>query len=649
MNKTAETSAELIRFDFRTRAVLAAMCLLFLIATALEVHTSSLGYWTSILRDGEPAPILIGTPHEVRSDEWRGMTPMILSQYKLGFPMLNPSIGGGATPLFASLPVRHWAMFVRPQFWGFFTIGVQRGFAFYWDSKALGLCVGMFLLLMLLTNNHFGVSLLGAGWALFSGFTQWWYGSALLLETGCLALLIVAAHYMLLSPSRRAIAVASIVFAVSALNFGLTFYPPFTLPLFYLGIAILAGSLLPRLMTGAFRKHLGFRALCTSLTFVGIAVFLFLYYRDVKSALDLINATAYPGSRVIEGGAVPLTKLFNGFFGVFFTEERFPAVWGNVCESSNYVLFFPVVAGAVLWRTVRRKGVSALEWTLLLYIALMVAWCMVGFPRWFADPTAFSFIPEARTFLGIGLASVILCCVFLAKSQIDIPRHIAGRIVIGAVILAAIILFARRFNPYTDHFASKAEVNTVCIVVTIAGYSLLARKRAIFALAVLPPLVWAHAAVNPVTIGLGSLVNSPTLQKVAQIAAQDPGARWAIYDSYTLPDAFRTAGAQVFNGVKVTPQLDQLRVFDPTGANDSTYNRLGYFHLVPVQDQNASYLLERGDLFTLKIDPKSDLWRRIGVRYIGLQSKSTDPEFLAKTELIVESPAAEIWVYRYRQ
>jgi hypothetical protein len=279
----------------------------------------------------------------------------------------------------------------------------------------------------------------------------------------------------------------------------------------------------------------------------------------------------------------------------------------------------------------------------------MAGWCVVGFPRWFADATGFSFVPEARTFLGIGLASIILCCVFLAKSQIDIPQHLAGRIVIAAVILGAIILFARRFNPYTDHFASKAEVNTVCVAVTVAGYSLLARKRAIFALAVLPPLVWAHAAVNPLTIGLGSLGNSPTLQKVAQIAAQDPDALWAIYDSYTLPDAFRTAGARVFNGVKITPPLKELRAFDPTGASDPVYNRLGYFHLLPVQEPNATYALERGDLFALKIDPKSELWRRIGVRYIGLQSKSTDPEFLSKTELILESPAAEIWVYRYRQ
>jgi hypothetical protein len=215
--------------------------------------------------------------------------------------------------------------------------------------------------------------------------------------------------------------------------------------------------------------------------------------------------------------------------------------------------------------------------------------------------------------------------------------------------MIAMILFARRFNPYTDHFASKLQVNSVCVVVTVAGYALLARKRALFALTILPPLVWAHAAVNPLTIGHGSLENSPTLHKVAEIVAQDPDARWAIYDSFTLPDAFRTAGAKVFNGLKVTPQLSDLRAFDPTGASDSVYNRLGYFHLLPVQDPNPSYLLERGDLYTLKIDPKSDLWRRIGVRYIGLQAKSTDPEFLAKTELIVESPAAEIWVYRYRQ
>ena len=47
-------------------------------------------------------------------------------------------------------------------------------------------------------------------------------------------------------------------------------------------------------------------------------------------------------------------------------------------------------------------------------------------------------------------------------------------------------------------------------------------------------------------------------------------------------------------------------------------------------------------LFRSRVDPKSKMWRDLGVRYIVLPTASTDPEFLAKTTLRASS---DIWIY----
>ena len=53
----------------------------------------------------------------------------------------------------------------------------------------------------------------------------------------------------------------------------------------------------------------------------------------------------------------------------------------------------------------------------------------------------------------------------------------------------------------------------------------------------------------------------------------------------------------------------------------------------------------REDQYEMHVDPKSDVWHALGVRYVVLQSESSDPEFLAKTALM--QPLPRVWIYKY--
>jgi hypothetical protein len=103
------------------------------------------------------------------------------------------------------------------------------------------------------------------------------------------------------------------------------------------------------------------------------------------------------------------------------------------------------------------------------------------------------------------------------------------------------------------------------------------------------------------------------------------------------------AGANVFNGMNVIPRIDDFRVIDPEGSGMSVYNRYGYMVLVPEQGSTITLTNVQNDLFEMHVDPKSDVWRDLGIRYVVLPAASTDPGFLAKTTPM----KASFSIYKY--
>jgi hypothetical protein len=647
--KHVSTEPGLVRFDASTRGFLCLLLLLWAFGTGLKVHGSSVGVWNRITPDRRPdAGVLWGSPKTIRSDEWLVNTPAIVSQAnsRPAFPTVNPRWGPAEVPLIFNWPTRHWSMLLRPQFWGFFILDLERAYAFYWGMKGLLVLGGVFLLLMILTDNHFGVSLLGTFWVFFSGFTQWWYSMPLEM-IGCVALLVVALHYLALSSRRWVILASALVFSICSFDFALLFYPPYQVPLFYLGIAILAGSLGPRLFAGASRGHLALRAGCMAAALIALAVLFALFYRDAKQAILLMRATVYPGARLVTGGDVTIAQVFSGFFGFFMTQERYPQQWGNVCEASNFVMLFPVPVAALLWRAWRRQRVEGLEWALTIYLVVLLTWITIGLPRPLAAASALSLTQPIRSLLGLGLGNIILCCIFLAKCHDD-TRAAGWRLLIAGSWAALLLLLALDFNRATSGFVTPKQIAVVIFIGGAAAYLLLVRKRISFSLCVLVPHIWSYALVNPVTVGLGPILDNQISQRVSHIVNQDPKARWAVYADFIIANFLKSAGAQVFNGTKVIPPLEDFRVIDPNSKVIDTYNRYAHIMLVPTQDAHVSFTLHQADLYEIRIDPKSDLWRQLGIRYVVLPFVPTDPELLEKMAPVLALPEARLWIYRYK-
>jgi hypothetical protein len=62
----------------------------------------------------------------------------------------------------------------------------------------------------------------------------------------------------------------------------------------------------------------------------------------------------------------------------------------------------------------------------------------------------------------------------------------------------------------------------------------------------------------------------------------------------------------------------------------------------------VSFKLIHADAYAIAIDPKSELWRALGVGYVALPYVASDPEFLARTRPAAALPEIGLWIYAYR-
>jgi len=617
-----------IRFDYKTNLFLAALALYVLLTTCFNINGSSVGIWNNLLNSKTDLHILFGTSKGIRSDEWTIHTPAILSQCNSipPFPTENYSLGGYKAPLVLNVPVKHFSILLRPQFWLFFLVGTERAFAFYWNMKLAILMGGVFLLLMLILKNNFGISVFGALWVYFSGYLQWWYSSPCEWPEliGCFALFTLALIQILVSRRKIIVVLSSLLFLISFFNFAVSLYPPHQVPLVYLSCCIVIGVLWPRFRTVLSELLMNrFRLAFVILTLVLTAGLLFLFYCDTKQTLEVLTNTVYPGRRRSAGGEISIAQIFNGFFGIFMSEKHFPSLWDNVCESSNFFLFFPVPMMLMGWKWLRRKKVSTLDVVFAIYIAIILLWLIWGFPKPVAQVTLFDRVAGPRPLLSLGIASIIWTCLFLHQITKENALYtLKFKITVTAIIFIGVLIHAFYFNVVTDSFASIFQIIIVCTLVPVASLLLISRKTLLFVGLILIPNIMAHGMVNPIRIGLNPILNPPLYERIHQIVRQDPDSKWIVYSSYQLANFTYAAGARVFNGLKYIPHLDEMKVLSSKNTDVKIYNRYGYIVLSPVKGSEISFsLLNTADLYMISVNPENDCWKQLGITYCMLPSR----------------------------
>jgi hypothetical protein len=617
-----------------------AMVALFVIGLAGKIHFSSIGMWNSYLEKREkPAGLLAGKPQPIRSDEWFLGVPWLLSQVNANpaLPTNNPAVGPDTAALAVGLPTRHWTGLFRPAHWGFYLFDAEHGFSWYWLTRTVVCFAFLALLFLELSRGSIILALTGASWVFFSAFTQWWLASItemlLYFTSSCLALRWLA----IAQDPLRVVAASGLLF-VSAVAFAITLYPPFQIPLVYLGL-----SITPLLLTGALSAKgpsKPFRlALFGGAVVAGLGcVALFLIANS--EVFKVMEQTVYPGKRVSLGGGMNSVRFFSGFFDQLNSFDRFPGSLGNVCEASAMIMLWPVSALLWLFGGSIRRSLALLP--LLLYLVLVTAWSWFGVSEGVASATLWSYVPLTRAFIGVGLGGAIFSIVVLADQKL------ANKTIQIALTLAACAWLWWITNQYQNVLGegfTTGELRYAAVVVGVLALALIWGLWSGALIAISVACIYPHGLVNPVMSGMEVLSSSQLVRAVSRFDPQKKGS-WAVFGSMIHAQLIKTSGRRVINGSQYLPDLDLLAKLDPERRFDSVYNR--YAHVVydvAPEGAQTTFTLIAPDVWQLTVDPCHESFRALGIDYIVLVPRAKRSSFECFERVFLESNFA---VYKRR-
>lgn len=630
--------------DRPVRRVLLAALVGFVVAVVLQLNGSSISMWKVVLHDEDsPSGLLFSTPKWVRTDEWLAWTPSVFSQalHKPPFPVENPNIGAKKTPLLVNLPVRHYSMFFRPQLYGFFLFNLETAYSFYWNVKVFGLFVAFFLLLLALTQNRFWLALFGAGWVWFSAYVQWWFSCPPMLPEmlASWAVAILCVLILFRTEKLSARIGAAILLVIAGINFSLCFYPPFQIPLIYLGLAILGGWFWQHHATGL-RRRAG--VVAVSLAVLGMAAVLVPYIVECKPTLELVAGTKYPGARRSHGGDLTAKDPFNGVLGFFNAAEvDFLATRGNAPEASNfYPLWILVLAGngLALWRDRRKRRVEML---LLLFLVLFTLYTFCPFPAWFCRWTLLSYVTGMRALLAIGIAGIVFTTMILAQPFERLG--ISKRLLVALTAFAAVVLLLVVSYPGNEKYLTIGRSGLLLALnALLIGMYCLAPRR-IFCGVFLFCLVLNNGGVNPIATGLGPLLDATAGPAVREIRERDPGAKWAAYSSMHIAQFLKAQGAEVINGLSYVPNLELCRELDPSGQYESIYNRYALSAFATARGTHE-FLSPGPPAYAVDIYPTDRSLAKRSVRYAVWPDEVESPRDKG-LELSARPSGNGLWIY----
>jgi hypothetical protein len=636
------------RLDLLGKRFLLGCLGLFLVGFALELNGSSSLMWREMLKDDTSGSgWVLGKPQMARSDEWLAWTPALLWQCEHGFPSENPSLGVGKSPFLYSLPVRHYTAWSRPQLFGFFLFGAEWGYAWYWNVKIFGLLTTMYLLFWTLTKNS-RLSLFGALWVFFSNYVQWWFSCPPMLPEmlSSWAGVLVCAITILETESWRVRLVLTGAFVVCSLNFVLCLYPPFQIPLIYFGAALLAAYFWSQsgkqIRPGRWPGVALLLSAC-----VCVVVLLVPFFFELKPTLELLSSTSYPGNRRSRGGDLSCLQYFSGLMNLLDSPMVFPSGLSKAIETANFIpLWIPVaiVTGRALLAQPREH---ARELACLALLIVLSVYALCPLPWWISSFTLLSFCTEIRALLTIGLANIVFVVLNLPLLRTCLAKW-SRKAVVGTILLLGALtwLYLHKAAAVYPLFLKPWRLWMFLTIDVMALWLLLKARARVFALTLIAALIVTNGLVNPVMIGLGSMLRARPATALRKLIREHPDDAWVAYDSNPLSEYLMALGARVVSGLKIVPDLDLYRAMDPKGESRSIYNRYSFAYFLFREDRDTAAV--RVDTFPnhlVSMHPLNGILKAHHVRYFVFPRPFGEPA-KESIELVLSLPGNQIWVYQ---
>jgi hypothetical protein len=599
-------------------AFIALTVSMYMIASIANVSGSATPFWHYYAdRSAPDAGVLLGTPKEIRSDEWMVHTPWMMSQAARypPFSTENPGVGDGAMTLLNNLPARHWSMFFRPQMWVFFVADFSHAFAFYWNFKWFSLLVGAFLFLRVVCNGQSLVAIFGALLLYFSPFIQWWFSTPTCMPEmlGALFLGLWSVTVIQRSESKGAIVAAGILLVLTTEQFVFCSYPRFQVPLVWLAIFVLASGI------ARGRPELRRWRIFALWSAVAVIVALLVcWFREVAPLISQMASLAYPGKIVCRGGDIPWRNFLAPFLEFSMTQEHFRKGAMNVCDASGFLFFAPLLA-AIAVHDVFFRRYDAVFLAMMLYILLIIAFMHFGVPPWVAYWTGFSRVYAILANLGLGVASIVALCRYLSRDDAVLPV-MRGEVLLLPALAALVIGLFYATNVMIGRFTEIVTVVAAGFFFALVFVCLWKRRVITCAILLLVPLIYANGLVNPIVHGLSGLTGGEVFRWFEEIHHTRPAGKWLVLGgssrSNTLAHLIKATGADVLGGTRCNPDAAMVRVLDPNGSHADVYNRHAAISFAPGTGSEPSFQFTFINTYRVLLPLDAAIFDRLGVRYV---------------------------------
>lgn len=649
-NKTVSNTANLIVFDKPTKIVVYVCLILFVIGVAFKFHYSHIPVWYEIFGQSNKAKkeVVMGKANTIRSDEWLVDATHLLNQYERDFPVINESLGYGHAPLLMFMPVKNYTLFFRPQFYGFFFLDIERAFSFLWLYRVFVYFIGVFLFCKLLFNNNFGISIFTTIWIYLSSGVQWWSISSHVVSE--LAFCVLFLIYGLYTNNKRLIPVFTFISSIFAYSFLSSFYPPRQIPIVFLFL-ILFVSYITKNYGEHLKKDLIFKLVNVILSYTLLLVLVFLTVREASDTIDALGSTVYPGKRSSNGGTWGLDRFFSEFLFYFIKPDKLPATWGNICEASGFLLFFPVLIAYTIYSLSQKKrdSILILMSALLLVEFVFMVW---GLPEFIAKISLLSMAPPFRLTYGFGISSIFFTSYYLSHKEYKFPSDIKNKIIVVASSFISLLFILNHTNDSASNFFTSKQITISAIYFSLIFYFLFFKElkyHSIIAMILISLYIAPNILANPLSRGLKPITDSNLYKAIKNLKDVDRDAKWVLLgNQFVLSNFIKSTGVNVFTGVKYAPDIKTMRKIDISGKNDSIYNR--YAHIVvnsmPNPMDSVIFQLPQQDLYIINIDPCSNKLRNAGVKYFVF-SYNPKPEEVRCMDMVFS--ASSISIYKIRE
>ncbi|CAI3633497.1 membrane hypothetical protein [Clostridium neonatale] len=579
--------------------------------------------------------IEIGNSRGIRSDEYRVLTPLQLSQKGNNYNSKTNLLGENAavSAISGGIPTKNITMIGKPFLWGYVLFGNDIGFSWYYISRVLLLFVFSYKFLFILVKNK-KISLIGSVILCYAPGIQWWFTTNSLATEAIIyfEMIIVSMYNIFLKQSRRKIISYGILLLISTIGFALVLYPPLQIALFYLGILLLIGLYLDNKEVVEFNK---FNIL---MVFFILIIWCLIIVNTIISILPDIHKimnTVYPGKRLEIGGNLDLEYLFNYIPTCLlpFKETNY----SNLSEISSYITLFPIPL-IIYFCDKKIKKTNTIN-CVIIFIIVSFIFMFVGFPLILSKVTLMSIIPPARLFLVFGFASTILI-IYITK---NIETEKEKKSIIMQLCVYIVIMYAvyRRSADMLDYTSTKGFVFLALLFMIFIYYFNVNREMFINMMLVLNIAV--GITINPVNFGIEEMNKTQFATAVRQIDSNDPG-KWVTLEDITISKYILAQGVQTLNALNYPPMLDSWGKVDINGKYSEVYNRYAHVEVHLNSDYDKKFNARLGDLFEVNLSLEE--MKKLDVKYIVTTQKITD--YNNEIMLIYDDKLDDISIYKIK-